>query len=228
MGSGLWIAGEILGGNRLKLRLGTYYRWLLSDYLKWKPDPDDWVLDIGCHDGYLLSHFDGYLKVAVDLTPDPDGYYSVWPANGQRLPFADESFSRVYLLDVIEHVVDYGQMLAEAIRVLRPGGILWLSTPSLYWWVVPPFLTSLLDRQWGHVRRGHTPEDIQAYLPTSWQMAWVLWNMPYFRTFYFPIRVLWSVWPALARRWLAWIARQDSKAPEGPNGHLFVRVTKCL
>jgi SAM-dependent methyltransferase len=210
----------------LRLRLGTYYRWLLSESLGLLPESHERVLDVGCHDGYFLSHIPGCLKVAVDLEPDRAGHYPVWPSDGRRLPLADETFDRIYLLDVLEHVVDYGALLAEALRVLRPGGTLWISTPSLYWWVVPPFLTSLLDRQWGHVRRGHTVQDICEHLPAACQVTPTMWNMPYFRTFYFPVRLLWSLWPVLARRWLAWVARQDRRSPPGRHGFLFIRVIK--
>lgn len=208
------------------MRLGTCYRWLLSEFLGLLPEPHERVLDVGCHDGYLLAHVTCRLKVAVDLEPAQDGFYPVWKADGRHLPFAGETFDRVYLLDVIEHVVDYGAMLTEVARVLRPGGTLWISTPSLYWWVVPPFLTRMLDHFWEHVRRGHTVEDIQAHLPPNCQVTPTLWNMPYFRSFYFPVRALWNLWPALAQRILAWVARQDQRSPPGQSGHLFIRVTK--
>lgn len=208
------------------MRLGSYYRWLLRDELGLLPEPHERVLDVGCHDGYLLSHVACRLRIAVDLEPAPVCFHPVWKADGRRLPFAGETFDRIYLLDVIEHVVEYDQILSEAARVLRPGGILWISTPSLYWRVVPPFLTTVLDRRWGHVRRGHTVEDIRAYLPDSLQVRSIHWNMPYFRCFYFPIRLLWNLWPALAQRLLAWVARQDRRARPGPSGHLFVQGIK--
>ena len=208
------------------MRLGTYYRWLLSDYFGLLPEPDERVLDIGCHDAYLLSRVRCQQKVAVDLEPADDPLFPVWRADARRLPFADESFERVYLLDVIEHILDYGGVLKEAVRVLRPDGHLWVSTPSKDWHVFPPFLTGLLDRRWGHVRRGHTVEDIQAHLPSSCQVTPWLWSMPYFRLCYFPIRLMWPVWPRIAQRALAWVARHDQEAPAGRAGHLFILVTK--
>jgi SAM-dependent methyltransferase len=208
------------------LRLGSYYRWLLSDSLGLLPDSGDRVLDVGCYDGYLLSHCNCDLRVAVDLEPAADSYFPVWKANGRRLPFADEAFDRVYLLDVIEHVIDYATVLGEAVRVLRTSGVLWVSTPSLYWWVVPPQLTALLDRRWGHVRRGHTVQDIQDKLPSYCQVRAIQWSMPYFRTFYFPVRLLWNAWPATAQRILSWVAKRDRHSRPGPYGHLFVQVYK--
>ncbi len=46
------------------------------------------------------------------------------------LPWADSSFDRIFLLDVVEHVREPLEMLSEAHRTLKPGGILVLSTPD--------------------------------------------------------------------------------------------------
>jgi SAM-dependent methyltransferase len=47
------------------------------------------------------------------------------------LPYADASFGLVCSLEVIEHVEDQFRFLREAHRVLRPGGVLLLSTPNV-------------------------------------------------------------------------------------------------
>jgi SAM-dependent methyltransferase len=47
-----------------------------------------------------------------------------------QLPWPNSSFDRVFLLDVVEHVPDPLTMLSEAHRVLKPGGVLVLSTPD--------------------------------------------------------------------------------------------------
>lgn len=46
------------------------------------------------------------------------------------LPVAGASIDTVVSLQVIEHVWDHSQFLAECARVLRPGGLLMLSTPN--------------------------------------------------------------------------------------------------
>jgi len=50
--------------------------------------------------------------------------------SGEELPFADASFDVVWAGEVLEHVQDGLGLLAEARRVLRPGGRLLLSTPG--------------------------------------------------------------------------------------------------
>ena len=55
-------------------------------------------------------------------------------ASGEALPFVDNGFDLVVSDDVIEHLVDTDTYAREIRRVLRPGGILTLSTPNLAAW----------------------------------------------------------------------------------------------
>jgi SAM-dependent methyltransferase len=90
-------------------------------------------------------------------------------ADATRLPFADAAFDAVTMFDVIEHVPDDQGAIAEAWRVLRPGGVLLLSTPHVSWRY--PHFSFLqpwcpdertLFAEWGHVRRGYRLEDLEA------------------------------------------------------------------
>jgi SAM-dependent methyltransferase len=49
-------------------------------------------------------------------------------ADGQTLPFQAATFDLVFSHSVIEHVRDAEDYLRECFRVLRPGGVLYLST----------------------------------------------------------------------------------------------------
>ena len=51
--------------------------------------------------------------------------------DGRRLPFEDSSFELVYCKQVLEHVEHPRELLAEVVRVLRPGGHLAGSTSQL-------------------------------------------------------------------------------------------------
>jgi SAM-dependent methyltransferase len=51
-------------------------------------------------------------------------------ARGEQLPFADATFDLVVLDQVIEHVSDQSRVLAEAFRVLKPGGAMYVACPN--------------------------------------------------------------------------------------------------
>jgi len=48
------------------------------------------------------------------------------------LPFREEAFDLVTLIDVLEHVSDIQETLREAVRVLRPGGALVIQAPNRF------------------------------------------------------------------------------------------------
>lgn len=50
--------------------------------------------------------------------------------SGEWLPFADDSFSLVYCMDVLEHVVDPKTAALEIGRVVKPGGRIVVSVPG--------------------------------------------------------------------------------------------------
>jgi SAM-dependent methyltransferase len=93
----------------------------------------------GFNHGYLASR---KLLEANGLDPE-----RVMNASGEALPFADGSFDIVYSANVLEHTTDPEQVLREALRVLRPGGLLHMEMPNYlsffeghYMVVQPPIL----------------------------------------------------------------------------------------
>lgn len=51
-------------------------------------------------------------------------------ADGTQLPFADGSFGAVVCTEVLEHVVDAAPIFGEMARVLRTGGLAFVTTPN--------------------------------------------------------------------------------------------------
>jgi ubiquinone/menaquinone biosynthesis C-methylase UbiE len=106
------------------------------------------LLDIGCGTGAnlpMLRSFAGASGsvAAMDFSPlalqfardqmSCDGTARkllMLRGDAQRLPFGDNSFDVVTMLDVLEHLSDDCLALAEVRRVLRPGGALVMSVPA--------------------------------------------------------------------------------------------------
>ncbi|MDP1546493.1 MAG: class I SAM-dependent methyltransferase [Anaerolineales bacterium] len=49
----------------------------------------------------------------------------------EALPFADESFERVIMVDALHHVIDHAHTAREMFRVLKTGGVLVIEEPDI-------------------------------------------------------------------------------------------------
>jgi SAM-dependent methyltransferase len=96
------------------------------------------ILDVACGNGYgssllarcgTLSGLDkdhDAVTVARRRVPAAKFTEAVLPA----LPYGDGSFDAVVTFETLEHVAQDAEYVAELARVLRPGGLLLLSTPN--------------------------------------------------------------------------------------------------
>jgi SAM-dependent methyltransferase len=111
------------------------------------------VLDAGCGTGYTARELARFGEVsAFDTAPQAVAYaaarrLAVKQGEVTAIPYADGEFDLVTALDVLEHVEDDRQALAELLRVLKPGGILILTVPAYQ------FLWSPHDEVNHHKRR---------------------------------------------------------------------------
>ena len=90
------------------------------------------VLDLGCGVGHSYHRLAPRETVGVDIDPDAlaGQERETVVADMRQLPFDGASFSSVIAVQSIEHVPDPGRAIAEAARVLEPGGIAVFVTPN--------------------------------------------------------------------------------------------------
>ena len=111
--------------------------------------PGQLILDVGCGGGFLTNTLAqaGHKAVGIDLSPnslkmaesqDRTGNARYIQADALQLPFADGSFDAVCAMDLLEHVEEPSQVIAEAARVLKPGGLFFFHTFNRNWlsWLI--------------------------------------------------------------------------------------------
>ena len=97
-------------------------------------------LDVGAFDGSFAATWLSdrpAMDVGIDLsprrTPETDRAYRLLIAgDAERLPFPNRAFNFVLCNSVVEHIKDDVKAIREMARVLRPGGTLLMSSPSVY------------------------------------------------------------------------------------------------
>jgi ubiquinone/menaquinone biosynthesis C-methylase UbiE len=145
------------------------------------------ALDVGCQTGALgiaLSEAGArvtgidvvdWLVKAGRMRSAGWGVAQQWVVGqSERLPFGSTSFDLVTFVDVIEHVQDTNRCLAELVRMLKPGGILYLQGPNRFspqWFFSDPHyelfgasvLPPALGRRYVEWRRGRKGYDVGSF-----------------------------------------------------------------
>jgi ubiquinone/menaquinone biosynthesis C-methylase UbiE len=122
---------------------------LTADLERLGVGPGDWLLDAGCGGGrHCIGAVErGAHVVGLDLdleglrlaragiqnqneTTGQKARGGVLKADVFTLPFGPAAFDRIICAEVMEHVHDYGAVLRELTRVLRPGGTMAVTIPT--------------------------------------------------------------------------------------------------
>jgi len=102
---------------------------------------------------------------------------TVTQAYGDQLPFNDNEFDLIALLDTVEHIPDEISVFEECLRVLKPGGKLMVTVPAFMW------LWSYNDEINEHQRRYTVPELRTKLMTNGFRVR----RMSYNNFFLFPL-----------------------------------------
>lgn len=92
--------------------------------------PSPKILSVGCGTGIIESKFPGTVQGLDKLVPK-ETLIPVREGLLENIPFEHSSFDVVFLGEIIEHVNDTHQALAEVKRVLKNHGLLLITVPNV-------------------------------------------------------------------------------------------------
>ncbi len=129
-------------------------------------------LDVGGDNGvipYMLRR-NGGMWISVDSSNkavasmrDLFGEDAVFKIEGAELPFEDNSFDTIVVIDYLEHIHDDAAFLKDCHRCLKDGGELLINVPHIKSFSVNRGLRKMLkltDEKHGHVRPGYRLRDL--------------------------------------------------------------------
>ena len=120
-----------------RIRLEHYHRYtMVLEVVKGKS-----VLDVACGEGYgsALMADVAHIVAGVDISKEAIHHASssyskpnlkFYEGSATNLEFPDSSFDVVVSFETIEHLIEQKRMLLEIRRVLRPDGLLVISSPN--------------------------------------------------------------------------------------------------
>jgi len=124
-------------------KYGTDLRFIAKQCLKLAPTLIPSVLDIGCSFGRLLNAFKlespgMAMSNLTGIDIDPNARENAFPYLRTSIVIDEflhhqfeSQFDIVTMRYVIEHLLNFRSYIAKAVRILKPGGILFISTPDI-------------------------------------------------------------------------------------------------
>lgn len=138
-------------------------------------EPDIRTLDLGCGNGFFtaMAVRRGGTALAVSFDPEQISRCNQFKPylgeaadriefrvmNANSLLAMEEKFDQILFLEVIEHIDNDEEVMRNIARLLKPGGIVHISTPD----VRGGHITGFLDRHatGGHVRIGYSMQRLE-------------------------------------------------------------------
>lgn len=126
---------EIYDTNAIR-HLDSFYRWIIDLV---DPKPGAKLLDVACGHGVIadmatqrgaVGHGFDLSMAAVRAGQDFDAHLIV--ANGERLPYSDQTFDFITNIGSLEHYLDPEIGAQEMARVLKPGGTACILVPNSF------------------------------------------------------------------------------------------------
>ena len=108
------------------------------------------ALDFGADEVRSVQDTFGAMAVAGELDAEAARVGAV-RGDALALPFPDGAFDRVIASEILEHIPDDEQAMAELARVLRPGGTMAITVPR----AGPEFVNWSLSDEYHNVPGGH-------------------------------------------------------------------------
>ena len=121
-------------------------------------DSSEHVLEVGCGTGHWLRQLANRGIQLAGLDPSAGmlaraktqaADAALVQGTAERLPWADDTFDRVFCINALHHFPDQIGFIAEAVRILRPGGQLMTigldPHAMLDRWYVYDYFTAVLD-----------------------------------------------------------------------------------
>jgi len=116
------------------------------------------LLDVGCGEGFFLFSASeaGYITKGVELSEEAAAYarrefgLDIEAKPFEQLRFPEDYFDVVTLWQVLEHLPHPLAILKEVNKILKPGGLLAVSTPD-----IEGIPARLLGKRWWNIRKIH-------------------------------------------------------------------------
>lgn len=93
------------------------------------------ILDIGCGFGeFAVAFADEPIDMGIDIcakdlyaASKTNKYKNLTLGDARYLPFSDNSYGSIFSISTLEHINNAEKVLKEAYRILKPGGVLFLT-----------------------------------------------------------------------------------------------------